>query len=253
MLRSTERCRTVWAVRSIRCVDYFHKSTEDDTDYAPTWITGILNFTGYTKSDVGEFVAAFDYKSESELNGDSYEGQLSTYSGGGYVANLGETFNSASAVIDDLEQYQWIDQYTRAVFVEFTTWNPCSTLTNLAMVLFEYPSLGGIFWSTRMEVIQLYRYVGPNGALALLVECLCAIMVAVVTILEVRKMCKQRQSYFKSIWHIVQVGSLMLFYVSVGLYAMRCLWTVTTIDEIMNNPGKDQSGRNFKSMYVLYN
>ena len=237
MLCSTERCSTVWEVRSFRCVDIFDMFTQDRTAYAPTWIPIKNNFTGYTRSDVGDFIAAFDYKSESELNGDSYVGQLSMYSGGGYVVNLGKTFNLASAMIDDLEQYQWNDQYTRAVFVEFTTWNPCSTLTNLAMVLFEYPSLGGTLWSTRMEVIQLYRYVGPSGALALLVECLCAVAVTVVTILEVRKMCNQRQSYFKSIWHIVQVGSLMLFYVSVGLYAMRCLWTVTTLDEMMNNPG----------------
>ena len=74
--------------------------------------------------------------------------------------------------------------------------------------------------------------------MALLVEILCAIIVTAVTILEVKKICKQRQEYFTDVWNDFQVASLALFYVAVGLYAMRCMWTVWTVDDMMNNPGR---------------
>ena len=45
------------------------------------------------------------------------------YAGGGYVVPLKGSKTDLIALMNELEQNQWIDRYTRAVFVEFTTYN----------------------------------------------------------------------------------------------------------------------------------
>ena len=179
---------------------------------------------------------------------DYFAGQLAFYAGGGYVANLGETSDSAAAVVNDLEAEGWIDQYTRAVFVEIATWNPNSGLFNLAVVLLEYPPEGKVLWSTRMDVVQLYRYSPPGGPLALLVEIICITFVTIITILEVRRIVREQHRYFETVWNIVQLLSLALFYAAVCVYAMRCMWTVWTVDDMINNPG--ESKRQVRVVYT---
>ena len=61
-------------------------------------------------------------------------------------------------MIDALESNRWIDVYTRAIFVEFNLLNPNTAMANTGKIIFEYPTQGNKLWSTRMEVVQLYRY-----------------------------------------------------------------------------------------------
>ena len=233
----TERCKSTWTVRAFRCTDSYEWYTAETGTYGPSWLP-VANLTGYSGDALTPLEQSFVYQTDWQLHGDYYDGQIAYYSGGGYVADLGDTLASASAMIVGLRNAAWIDQYTRAVFVEFATWNPSSTLFNTATVLFEYPTNGDTIWSMRMEVLQLYRYSAPGGQVALLVEIICAICVLVATIIEVRRMFRGDHRYFKEIWNLLQLASLALFYVAVGLYAARCMWTVWSVDDMMNNPGK---------------
>ncbi len=53
------------------------------------------------------------------------------------------TAGSATTVLDELEQYRWIDEHTRAVFVEFLLYNPSVNLFAISMLNFEFPDTGG--------------------------------------------------------------------------------------------------------------
>ena len=39
------------------------------------------------------------------------------------------------------------------------------------------------------------------------------------------------------VWNVLQWSALIMFYVAVVLYTMRCLWTVWVVEDLMNNPG----------------
>jgi hypothetical protein len=65
----------------------------------------------------------FSYTDSSELDGYPYWGQLAVYSGGGYVVPLKGDKEELIDFLTRLETQDWIDRYTRAVFVEFTTYN----------------------------------------------------------------------------------------------------------------------------------
>ena len=84
-------------------------------------------------------------------------GKEGFYSGGGYVANLGNEQAPALQLIDDLMQYNWIDRHSRALFVEFNVWNANTNLFNMVILCFELPSEGSFLTTVKIDSVQLYR------------------------------------------------------------------------------------------------
>lgn len=97
------------------------------------------------------------YLFNRDLGGIPFDGRLDLYSGGGYVSVLGNTAKSTKKILADLKQHDWVDRYTKAVFVEFTV--SCVVLfvfirTILLMIiplnqpisflLFAYPSYSSL-------------------------------------------------------------------------------------------------------------
>ena len=149
---------------------------------------------------------AFLFTSPSEHEY-AFSGKVTTYPGGGYVADLTVHADQATSLLQDLEANNWIDQDTKAVLVEFNVLNPNSKLFNQIILLFEYKSDGSTLWTTNVHAVQLYRYAGSAGVVALLSEIGCGIFVLVITILEVIKICRMRWRYLKEVWNVLQVVS----------------------------------------------
>ena len=183
-------------------------------------------------------VSAFHYRSQSALNGSMYWGSLNWYEGGGFVSNLGNTPDETEAVLVDLEHAQWIDQLTRAVFVEFNILNGNTNLFNLVKIAFEMPPTGGVFlWST-VESVQLYRYVGGAGLIAIIVEIGLTLFVIGIIIKEIISLCKKGPTvYFEGFWTAVLVVSLACFLTALGFYVYRSILTVETVENLRNNEG----------------
>jgi len=66
------------------------------------------------------------------------------------------------------------------------------------ILVFEYLADGSTLWTTDINVVQLYRYAGSAGVVALLSEIGCAIFVLAITILEVVRFCRMRLRYLYS-------------------------------------------------------
>lgn len=89
----------------------------------------------------------FSYQSMWELSGYPYQGIFQTYSGGGYVAELGTTLSEAQSVLKFLKDNYWIDKQTRAVFIEANIFNPNMNLWGISLYLCEFLRTGGKTWS----------------------------------------------------------------------------------------------------------
>lgn len=66
------------------------------------------------------------------------------YEGGGYAYRLGRTQKSAATRINYLQESDWIDENTRAIFVEFTTYNDQMKLYTVSFIVFEMLPTGGL-------------------------------------------------------------------------------------------------------------
>ena len=132
----------------------------------------------------------------------------------------------------------WLDYNTRAVFLEFNVWNANTNLFNMVTLLVEFSTSGYSTFSHTIETVRLYRYNGGGGVLALVSEIACIIFIIVMAVLETRKMIQKRGSYFRSVYNITQILIVLLFVVALVMYIYRSLWTIRTVEELMNNRGK---------------
>ncbi|KPM02768.1 polycystin-2-like protein, partial [Sarcoptes scabiei] len=83
-------------------------------------------------------------------------GQLSTYSGeGGYIVKLSLNKTIAIQTIEKLKENLWIDRGTRAVFIDFTTYNPNINLYVVTKLIAEFPATGGMFTSWQFRTLNL--------------------------------------------------------------------------------------------------
>ena len=66
---------------------------------------------------------SWTYHTEKEINGSAHWGLLTSYSGAGFYQDLNTTKAESAAVVGELKENLWLDRGTRAVFVDFSTYN----------------------------------------------------------------------------------------------------------------------------------
>ena len=92
------------------CYGDYSESIEDTADFAPS-------HRRYTSAD------AWRYQNVLELDSNTHNGQLTSYSGAGSVQNLRETAADTRDIIRELKEGLWIGRGTRYVTVDFTIYN----------------------------------------------------------------------------------------------------------------------------------
>lgn len=66
---------------------------------------------------------SWTYHTEAQMKGSSHWGLLATYSGAGYYQDLSLNKYESAALMAELKENLWLDHGTRAVFIDFTTYN----------------------------------------------------------------------------------------------------------------------------------
>ena len=237
------RCHAPDVMRQMRCTNSFNEYTAETSHFVPGWMkpSWVHDYNASIPWSLRtrlERAFLFSAATDSQYG---FGGKIADYPAGGYVADLTVHVDQASALLRELEKHQWVDQYTRAILIEFNLLNPNSKLFNQVILVFEYIADGSTLFTTNINVVQLYRYAGSAGVVALLSEIACGIFVFVITIIEVIKIVRLRLRYFREFWNVLQWSALILFYIAVVLYTMRSLWTVWVVEDMMNNPGEQTS------------
>ena len=62
------------------------------------------------------------------MDEEPYSGQVAVYGGGGYIEELPTTPDALQKLLEQLQADEWIDVGTRAVFIDFTVYNPSDNL-----------------------------------------------------------------------------------------------------------------------------
>ena len=94
----------------------------------------------------------WQYKSTLELDGTPTLGLISSYSGGGYVIDLGTSLQEAADTIEYLRNTFWLDRTSRAVFTEFNLYNPATNLFSAVELVRVYEKINTLL-STIFRII----------------------------------------------------------------------------------------------------
>ncbi|XP_071337506.1 polycystin-2-like protein 1 [Trachinotus anak] len=200
------------------CFDVYNEKKEEDLSF------GLINGT------------AWSYHTEKEMKGSSHWGLLTTYSGAGYYQDLSQTKEDSTIILRELLDNLWLDRGTRAVFIDFSTYNANINMFCVIRLVVEFPATGGAIPSYQIRTVRLIRYITYWDYFILgceMVFCLFILYYIVEEILEVRI---HKLSYFKNIWNILDVVVIMLAIVAIVFNLFRTIKVEKLLGKLLEQP-----------------
>lgn len=196
------------------CNGDYSWNNEDHNRYYPGW-SSYKREENYNKS---EEIAPWSYRTSKELRTYPYIALIKSYSGGGYAMEINTTSNET---IRYLQSQNWIDRYTRAVFIEMSLYNVPTNLFVSVSLVTEFLSTNSIVQVHDIKVAQLHR---PQDLVNLSVlACELVTMVFLVCFIyrECKKTYKLRKKYFNNPWNWLEITIITLVIVSCVILILR--------------------------------
>ena len=232
-------CQTDDYMKLQRCLPYYSSHSEDKTAYSlRDWIP-IHN--------VSEFDASFTlddlcpepwrYRTAEALETLSFHGFYAIYDGGGYVANLGYNAESALGVIDDLEKNTWIDDRTFAVFIEFTVYEPSSTLFSAGKYLYERYPTGGTKTTRRIDTLMI-NYPTNRSFRSFYLACYLLLIISIFGLfaIEIIKLYYQGWRYMIHFWNLIEILQIITAAAAMVSYFFKAKYTSDFVRRVRKNP-----------------
>ena len=126
---------------------------------------------------------------------------------------------------------EWIDAGTRAVFIDFNTFNPSTVLHTVARLAFEMPT-GGVFTSSEVKTWKFFRYKADGGTALAVLHVFFLIFVCGYTLHMFWEMyqdgvcaciCKNQGKqlcgyWSKTKWRWLDFVNIIIFYALIGVF-----------------------------------
>ncbi|CAG2061145.1 unnamed protein product [Timema podura] len=170
-----------------------------------------------------------------------YFGEYATYHGGGYVSPLGRNLKNSQVVLKFLQHFNWLDRHTRAVFIEFTTYNINRNLFNVVHLLTEWSvssawttsyngHCGYIKFPPKIQTVKLLVLGGEHGTMWLISSLLFLLMLCLLMLrqfLILRKI--SSREFFKSWWNIIDIIIIALGFSAILFYFFRSIYVSSLV------------------------
>uniref|UniRef100_A0A7S3DBJ1 Polycystin cation channel PKD1/PKD2 domain-containing protein n=1 Tax=Palpitomonas bilix TaxID=652834 RepID=A0A7S3DBJ1_9EUKA len=154
-------------------------------------------------------------------------GELGSYPASGYIEPLSLNRTRTIELVDQLQADGWISDKTRAIFIEFSLYNPNVNQFLTVRLLGEIPQSGGIITSFAVNSIRVFRYLSTISIGIAVVELLFVAMLIYFMVSEIIAFARLRKQYFKSRWNILDWINLLLLWVTV---IIRIVVLVTSME-----------------------
>ena len=162
--------------------------------------------------------------------------------GGGYLFkmnNLGYDPSILKSDIEKLKDNGWIDRQTRAVFVEFTIYNPNINLFSSCLILFEFISTGQIIKSSQFSPINLFDINNSTFiSFKIIMNFIYMIFISIFMIKEIAKILKDRINYFKQFYNYIELVLISISWASLSFYLYR-LYSSYEVYNLLKKSKKD--------------
>ena len=159
--------------------------------------------------------------SQEKLESSPSWGFFHFYDGGGYVADLGYSSDTATPVISNLHEYGWIDPHTRAVLVEFTINNPNTGYFSSSTFYYEVLPTGYGNLFGRIDTLLLTSTQTGFYRFYLICQLLFIIIVILFVLREVYNIYRMRCSYFRDAWNLIEILQIIFSFLVVIFYVVK--------------------------------
>ena len=205
------------------CYPDYTYAAESHSSYTPEAIRND------TYGEFYETTGAWDFLPSTQLRGEPLWAIVGFYGGGGYVAKLDVNRDISEKIIQELKDNMWLDRKSRAVLIEFTTFNPNVNLFAYVTLTAEFPPTGGVVTFSSVQVVQGYALgvftvvVYISGVVTLLFTLYYAISEAI------RCYKTGRKEYFKPIVSWVNLAMVVDVIFTVTMFSLRMAETTSVL------------------------
>ena len=203
------------------CQGYTSLVSEDNVNYCANW----TQHGSRVDCDRKEY----RYSSSGELKNLPTVAKQDVYGGGGYVFELVGSQPDLLKKMVQLENENWIDSLTRAVFIEFSVYNAQANLFGVATIYVEVTPGGGMHPLWRFDGVRLTKQ-GGSEAFVIVCEVLYLLFILYFIVREVRLIRKQKKAYFRQYSAYAEWAIILLSFTGVIVYIMRSIETADLLD-----------------------
>ena len=217
------------------CLEVYSSESEDKTPYyLPKWIPS-KNYSHI--QSLGDIcLRPWRYQSASEIATRSHDALNERYDGGGYVADLGYNSESASRVVRELQENNWVDKRTAVVFIESTLFDPSTSLFCNIRNSYERLPTGQAVTVVDVRALSLYPSQNVNfQSFYEVCQLLFLIVIVVFFILEMVK-CFRQKRYFRQFWNWLELLLLVVSLAVVVVSFLKGKYTSLYVKKIQENP-----------------
>ncbi|XP_048736495.2 polycystin-2-like [Ostrea edulis] len=197
----------------------------DTEEYCLEW-TKLTPSCAQLRDKVGFTSNSWKYTDAEEIWGTSQMGQHGTYDGGGYLLKFTKNRYQAHAMLSEIEDLRWIDRGSRAVFIEFTLYNPNLNIFIYSRYLAEFLETGGVLLSvdsSSFRSVVSADMIGSFVILCYLIFSVCIIASLFKLLYKIkRKGCRE---FIKVTWNCVNVLLVILGFITIVFYFVRLTFT----------------------------
>ena len=177
---------------------------------------------------------AFQHRSAASLGGLPIMGVYDTYTPSGYVYELRGLLSHVRANLSLLQEMQWIDRQTRAVLVEFATFNPNINLVMVTTILVEFLASGNVLAHPRFDTLNLFGDIhASNSVSALKIACGLIFMGFIVfyMVRECRTLVRMGvKAYASQFWSWIEWAIIVCAWTSLAMFLHRLYTAYEVLD-----------------------
>ncbi|KAI3389555.1 hypothetical protein SNEBB_005250 [Seison nebaliae] len=229
-----DKCRLIDDLKKYynSCSTHFQLMKEDKIDYGVNWTKLTVENLEKWKKESEQFadysntlnVTEFRYSSATQLNSLPYGGKFAFYSGGGYVFEIRGSFDILLKKFQQLKNRRWINQQTRAIFVEWSLYNAWTNVYCSCQMLLEWLPSTGFVTSYHFEPMILTINLNGFELIRFIGEIIFFIITLVKTITFIRKIINEKwKTLLKSFWCIVDLLILIFSWSVCIIYIYRTI------------------------------
>ena len=184
------------------CNPSYDVSQNEERKYSPAWKGGFEvdeDNPKVNKRNPKGLLSPWVYMDAAESNSSlTYNGKISFFPSGGYVAEFGSTAEETKAFLTYLNSHHWMDKYTRAIFIEGTVYNPNVNLIGVMETVIEFTSANILLPRVNFMIFRLYADLNPSYAFYSACEFLFFGILLYTCYTIIKGIYQRRKEYFRN-------------------------------------------------------
>ncbi|XP_030060934.1 polycystic kidney disease protein 1-like 3 [Microcaecilia unicolor] len=200
--------------------------SEDTEDHGPYWTSPTPNSTDEEN--------IWHYQTQEILEGYPIWAKFAIYSGAGYTVDLGTNRSTATRVLEDLRDTNWLDGASKAIFVEFNVYNGNTDLFCITALILENNGIGSLLASSDLQIMRLYKKSAEN-VLLFCVQGSFLLLLLFSVVQQGLRLKVQKIHYFSKTKNLVDLSIILISFCSVAIYVKRIVLQTKDVQRYHQN------------------